>query len=225
MKVAKRTRNQNNYAIEEVHDYGILLDERELFLHGYANGDDDPGLDYRNSNRLLKNLRVLDSQNQNPITIHQHNIGGDWDAGMLIYDAICACQSRVVMICHGLAASMGSIILQAADCRILMPNCDFMIHEGYSGGSVDVYKISQSNAEKEKHLQEKTLEIFGEVCQSGTFFQEKEYTAAQIIKHIQSQMDAKGDWYLTPSEAVEHGFADGVFGNPKYESLQKIKNG
>ena len=44
-----------------------------------------------------------------------HSVGGNWNDGMAIFDAIELCQSYVTIIVYGQAESMSSIILQAAD--------------------------------------------------------------------------------------------------------------
>ena len=41
---------------------------------------------------------------------------------MAIFDAIKICRSHVTILVYGQAESMSSIILQAADKRIMMPN-------------------------------------------------------------------------------------------------------
>jgi len=43
-------------------------------------------------------------------------------------------------------------------------------------------------------------------------------------KHILSQLDNKSDWILTAEEAVHYGFADGVLGDRKFPTFDKLKN-
>ena len=98
--------------IAEAHDSGIIASTREIFLHNYFE-EEDPGIDYRASTKFLTNLRILEGQNHKPIIIHQHSTGGEWHAGMAIYDAIKGSPCSFIFICHGICASMGSIIAQA----------------------------------------------------------------------------------------------------------------
>ena len=45
-----------------------------------------------------------------------------------------------------------------------------------------------------------------------------------IRKHIMSQLDNKSDWILNAEEAVYYGFADGVLGDRKFSTIDKLKN-
>ncbi len=88
--------------ISDVHSYGLDIKNRELYLHGYVgNTDDDPGVEYRMAANFYKNIRLLDSTSKDPIIIHMLSEGGEWDAGMAIFDAICLCQSYVTIVAYG----------------------------------------------------------------------------------------------------------------------------
>jgi len=91
----------------------------------------EAGVDAFMAESVIKAMYVLESKNSDPITILMNNPGGDFFHGLAIYDAIktskCHCSIKV----YGHAMSMGSVILQAADKRIMMPNSRFMIHFGY----------------------------------------------------------------------------------------------
>jgi ATP-dependent protease ClpP protease subunit len=39
-----------------------------------------------------------------------------------------------------------------------------------------------------------------------------------------SQLDNKSDWILNAEEAVYYGFADGVLGDRKFNTIDKLKN-
>ena len=125
-----RPNNRNNIysALSNWHDYGILSQTREIFLES---GDD--GLGSKHAVEFIKNLTMLESLNNNPIIIHQYNIGGDQSAGFAIYDAIKASKCKILFICYGSASSMGSIIPQAVSgkgLRVTHPNTEWLIHEG-----------------------------------------------------------------------------------------------
>ena len=57
--------------------------------------------------------------------------GGSWPDGVAVYDSIIASTSPVTIIAYGYASSMTSVILQAADKRVLMPHTEFMVHFGH----------------------------------------------------------------------------------------------
>ena len=70
--------------ISEAHENDIIVSTREIFLHGCLDDEEDSGIDCRVSNRFLKNLKILESINNQPVTIHQYSIGGEWESGMMI---------------------------------------------------------------------------------------------------------------------------------------------
>ena len=208
----------------ELHELGIIIDRREIFL-GRDNHDIDiDTTDFRSAMKFIKNMRLLQKfgeQKNNPIIIHQMNEGGDWFAGMAIYDAIASSESHVTVVCHGAAMSMGSIIPQAADLRIMMPNSVFMIHAG-EGGMMGTFKQGISWSDFNKQSYKKMLDIYVEKCKHGIRFKGK--TESAIKKELEKQMDKKEDWILTSKEAVEYGFADVVLGQEGYETINKILN-
>lgn len=195
--------------LNEAHNYNIDVKSRDIYLHAYiTNVEEDPGVDYRMASTLIKNLRVLDKMNSNPILIHMHSIGGNWNDGMAIYDAIKSCKSHVTILVYGQAESMSSIILQAADKRVMMPNSYFMCHFGsnvYEGNYLDV----QNAAKFEEKVTKLMLDIYSESAENGQFFKDGSYSSSRIKNYIKSKMKS-GDWYLTSSEAIEYGFADSI---------------
>ncbi|HAI38786.1 MAG TPA: hypothetical protein DCM40_12010, partial [Maribacter sp.] len=110
---------------------GYIPETREIFLQRIDSEDSE--IDSRVAGNFLKNLRILENSSKSPIILHMFSIGGNWYDGMVIYDAIKYSACKFIVISYGIAASMGSIIPQAAfpsGKRITMPNCDWMIHEG-----------------------------------------------------------------------------------------------
>lgn len=196
--------------LSEIHNYGIDIRNREIFLHSSKDGgDDDPGVDYRMSINFVKNLRHMDSINKNPIRINMQSIGGDWFAGWSIFDAIKSSESYVTIVTYGQAESMSSIILQAADERLMMPNAHFMCHFGHSSAVSDVLS-NQNWAQAEKKYINIMINTYAEKCHStGSFFKAKGYSLSQTKAYIKRKMK-DGDWYMSSEEAVNYGFADGI---------------
>lgn len=210
--------------LNDIHNYGIDLKNREIWLHGYvANTDEDPGVDYRMASTFAKNIRVLDTINNLPIIVHMHSIGGNWNDGMAIYDAIRMTKSHVTIIAYGQAESMSSIVLQAADKRIMTPNSYFMCHYGsvtFSGNLLDV----QSAIDQEKKCTEKMMDIYVESAKNGKFFKENmQHISNQKIKNYIKRKMKDGDWYLSANEAVYYGFADGVLTYRHYKNIDSLK--
>jgi len=92
---------------------------------------DEPGVDAFMAESVIKAMYLLETLSIDPITIIMNNPGGDMFHGLAIYDAIQTEKSHCTIKVFGQAMSMGSIILQAADNRVMMPNSKFMIHYGY----------------------------------------------------------------------------------------------
>jgi ATP-dependent protease ClpP protease subunit len=160
---------------------------------------------------FIKNMRILELKSQNPILIHMQSIGGEWNDGMAIYDAICMSRCYVTIIAYGQAESMSSIILQAADKRLITPNTYFMSHYGSTeaGGH---YLNVQNWVKYEKYLCDVMMDIYSSRCAHGEFFVEK-YGKNPPTSKIKNYLNTKlksGDWFLNASDAVYYGFADKI---------------
>jgi ATP-dependent protease ClpP protease subunit len=196
----------------DFHNHSSSISSREIFLHNHYHGEDNqnPGVEYRMSNTFIKNLRALELKSYDPITIHMQSIGGEWNDGMTIYDAISMCNSYVTIIAYGQAESMSSIILQAADQRLITPNSYFMAHYGSTSAAGEYLNV-QNFVKYEKYLCDVMLDIYTNRCVNGPYFIEK-YGKGQHtkVKNYLSTKLKSGDWYLTAKEAVHYGFVDKV---------------
>lgn len=222
--ITKKGRNQKHDIIEEIHNYHLCIDTREIYLHGEPGQEsEDLGVDFKMSNRFLKNIRFLEAAGHDPIIVHQHSIGGDWCEGMMIYDTITNCQCHIIFVMHGIACSMGSIIPQAADTRIIMPSCLFMVHDG-STNLEGTHKQVQSAAQMEEKMLDQMLDIYTSVCINGHYFQKEQATDKKVREYIISRINEKGDWWLMAREAVAFGFADVVLGDENYDNIESIRD-
>lgn len=216
--------------ISEVHENNLDFTNRTIYLHGNnpigEGANEEPGVDYRMAARFIKNIDMLtsdktkvDDGNYNisykgsePIIIIMSTFGGDWNYGMAIYDAIKACKSHTTIIAYSWARSMSSIILQAADHRVMMPHADFMIHMGdmvYNGN----YTAVKSDIEHEVLSENVMLDIYTEKCVEGQFFEEQGMSVIEVKDYLIEKMAKKVDWWLTAKKAVYCGFADEVYGD------------
>jgi ATP-dependent protease ClpP protease subunit len=208
--------------ITEIHDHCINIDKREIFLHSYIdNVDEEPGVDYRSAAVFMKNIMLLDSISNTPITIHMFSIGGEWESGMAMYDCIENCESYVTIMVHAQASSMSSILLQSADLRVMMPHSHFMSHFG-SGGFDGHHLNFQSAAKYDRDICRTMLDIYADRMVGSPFFKEK-HPNGDITKafNIIKRKLKDGDWYLTPEETVYYGQADCVYGDTKYKAVTK----
>jgi len=221
----KKTNNATPSDISEAHDNDIIVASREIFLHGEIAEGEDTGINSYVCNKFLKNLQILENINNTPIIIHQYSVGGEWESGMMIYDAIQQSSSPLVFVCHGLAASMGSVVPQATykkGIRLAMPNCYWLIHEGeqYISGTT---KQVQSYYELTRLSKSQMYNIYTEVCfETGERFQDM--SKAKTKAFIRRKLESKEDWWLTAEDAVTHGFVDGIVGSKKFPSISSVRN-
>lgn len=211
-------------SINDIHNYNIDIENRELYLHSHIDSNDDErGVDYRSAVIFEKNLRYLNLLSLDPILVHMHLPGGDWQDCLGIYDNIKASKSKVIIVAYAKVESSSSVLLQAADLRILSPNTNFLVH--YGSISVDnEHKAALSMVQWSEKESEKMIDIFTEKCMNSKICKDKNWKRMIVRKHIVSQLATKRDWILTAEEAVDYGFADGVLGTKKYPNIDYIKN-
>lgn len=197
--MAKFTRDD----VDKFHDYSLYIPQRTIYMgseeisieHG------ESGTDGAMAERTIKNLTILECLNKEPITIIMNNIGGDEYHGFGLYDAIRACKSHVTIKVLGHAMSMGSIILQAADVRIMAPTSRQMMHYGTWG----------------VHDHAKTARKWSDEGEKINHWMEQMYLAKihekdpkYSIQALRKMLDH--DTFLTAEESIELGLADKVLG-------------
>jgi ATP-dependent protease ClpP protease subunit len=209
--------------IYDVHEFGVLLDNREIFLNSHFNLEEEC-IDHRCASTFIRNLRILNHLGDSPILIHSITCGGAWNYGIAIYDAILHSSSDTVVLSHAHARSMSSIIPQAANWRVIMPNADFLIHWGSLGFNGN-YSSAIAEADWCKKLSEIMLDIYVKRCKDGEFWKAEGITEVADIKaYLEEQMNKKQEFYMTARQAVEFGFMDAVLGDPEFESVAALRN-
>lgn len=193
----------NKESIDRFYDYDIYPETRTLYMGSVSDNDgDESGTDYAMAERVIKGLHILDNSapaGDKPITIIMNNLGGDPVHGMGIYDAIKACKNHVTIKVFGHAMSMGSIILQSADRRVMSPNARMMIHYGNMSVSGHA-KIVYSSVEENKKMDQVMLDIYLEKIR-----QKKPTYSAKKIADL-----CDFDTYLGAEEALEMGLIDEI---------------
>lgn len=200
--------------LHDLHNYNINCNTREIFITGYVSDsyEEDPGIEYRSTGTFIKNLRFMESLNHNEITIHMQIGGGFWDECMAMYDAIQLAKSPIKMIAYAQASSASGVLLQAAPVRLMMPNTHFMLHYGsISLPDYSSHAASEAIMHNNKECN-RMLDIFAKRAIKGPYFVKKGWDYKKVSSYIDKQMKLKQDWYLDAGEAVDYGFADGVFG-------------
>ena len=194
----------------EIHTFDLDTANRIIYLYGSDPIEgEEPGVDYRMSTKFIKNLNILQLASQDPIFIHMNTVGGEWSYGMAIYDAIMNIKCHVTIVAYAWARSMSSIILQAADKRVMMPNADFMIHFGTSYESGH-YLAVKSSVEFGIKSEKMMLKIYADKCVNGNYFKNRNMSYQEVYDFILDKMEKKSDWWITSAEAVDYGFADCV---------------
>jgi ATP-dependent protease ClpP protease subunit len=215
-KLDHKMKVKSDDLLGQIHEYDVDLKSNHIYLFGaeiYAGsdttGDAEPGIEYVIANRFIRNMNICMRVNPDkPILIHMKSCGGDWNEGMAIHNTIKACPFPVTILNYTHARSMSSLIFQAANKRVMMPDSYFMFHDGTLGYDGTVKQVN-SFVDFYKLAGERMLDIYAEVMlQSPTF---EEFTLKEAKDWLITQMDKKEDVYITAPQAVEYGFADEIF--------------
>jgi ATP-dependent protease ClpP protease subunit len=224
IKASKQKAQYDEVDINYIHNYNIDINNREIYLHSYFDDcEDEGGVNYKSAVMFEKNLRYLNMVSLEPILVHMHLPGGDWQDCLGIYDAIKYSKARVAILAYAKVESSSSVLLQAADVRILTPNTNFLIHYG----SISVnneHKAALSMVQWSDKESDKMIDIFTEKCMNSKISQTKHWKKMMVKKHIITQLATKRDWILSADEAVDYGFADGVLGTKKFPNIDYIKS-
>lgn len=185
-------------------EHSVHLSTKTIYMgseHVDVEGDAESGTDASMAARMIKAIHHLDSSTDSsiPLTIIMNNVGGNEYHGMAIYDAIKACKSKTIIKVFGHAMSMGSIILQAADERIMAPNARVMIHYG-SWGVCDHPKVTYKWAAEGKKFDRWMMNVYMDKI--------KEKNPEFSKKKLDKMLDF--DTFLDADQAVELGLADAV---------------
>lgn len=215
--------NKEIQDIDYIHNYSIDINNREIYLHSYILDTEESGVDYRSAIVFEKNIRHLNLISNDPILIHMHLPGGDWEDCLGIYDTIKSSKSKTTILAYSKVQSASSIIFQASDRRILMPNVNILIHYG-SISIDDEHKAAISSLQWSEKESSKMIDIFVEKWMSSPMSAEKKWKRPFAKKHIQSQLATKSDWILTAEESVYYGFADGILGTKEFPNIDHIKH-
>lgn len=149
---------------------------------------------------VMKNLILLTQIGHKELSVVLNCPGGDVQQALAIYDALIAFDGKVSITVVGEAYSMGAIILQAGDERLLSPNSSVMIHDGtrsYSNVRVKDYrKMSRHDDANDKKCYDILLHAMKKTNPNMTLAK---------LKKIMSS-----DEYFTAEDAVAIGLADRI---------------
>lgn len=178
------------------YNYDICLDTRTIFL-----GVVDDEIDAQTADIMLKAFHNLHRQSKDPITIIMNNPGGDYYHSMAIYDTIRTSPCKVTIIAYGHCMSMGSIIMQAADDRVMAPHAVMMIHDGEEGFNGSPKEL-EAYTDHSKKVEDAVMKIYrGRTGMSKKAFMQIYGTSK----------------YFTAQETVDLGLADRVLNIKRFK--------
>lgn len=208
----KKQRDDTNDRIDIAHHYDIDYSQRVIYLTGVEEeGENDPGVEYRQANRFIRNINILSSiDHEKPVLVILKNPGGYCDEGMAIYDAIKSAPMPITILGYGCVASMATIILQSANKRVVMPSVNFMIHMGYTS-AFGTPKQVMAEIEYSKIFWEMMITTYVDAMKNAPHGKARNWSRKRIREWLTDQMNRKEDVWMTAEEAVDWGFADDVF--------------
>jgi len=170
--------------------FSRLLKERIIFLTG----------PFEDGMAALITAQLLFLESENPkkeIAMYINSPGGVVTSGMAIYDTMQYIRSPVSTVCIGMAASMGSFILNAGakGSRIALPNARIMVHQpsgGFRGQASDIERHAEDIIKTKKRMNELYAKHTG-----------------QPVEVIERALDR--DNFMTADEAKDFGLIDHVY--------------
>lgn len=178
---------------ERVYDiYSRLLEDRIIFL--------TDAIDSIVANTIIAQLLFLEKQDPKaPITLYINTPWWHVTAGLAIYDTMQHIQCDITVVCVGLAASMGSIILAGGTKgkRYALPHSEIMIHQplGWAEWQAVDIKLAAEHIIKTGHTLYKILA----------------HHTGQPIDKVEKDCDR--DNFMTPEEALAYGLIDKIIKN------------
>ena len=174
----------------EINMYGEVVATRPVdWWTGEPIGGDFIELDV-----FLKTLDDLATKNN--VTVHINSVGGDFYAGLAIYNRLRSLKANITTINDSLAASAGSIIFMAGDVRKVHAGSNLMVH-GVMSFMYGYFNVQDLKA------QIKTLDAHNKAAIAA--YAEATGLDEETIKAAMSK-----DTYMTGQEAVAAGWASEV---------------
>lgn len=189
MVVEQTSRGERAYDI-----FSRMLKERIIFLSGPI----DDGV------AALVTAQLLFLESENPkkeIAMYINSPGGIVTSGLAIYDTMQYIRCPVSTVCIGMAASMGSFLLQAGakGQRIALPNARIMLHQpsgGFRGQASDIERHAEDILKTKRKLNElyakhtgQPIELVERTLDRDYFMSSEEARAFGIVDHVYEKRD------------------------------------
>lgn len=160
---------------------------RTLFLIGTV---DEEALE-----DVLRGMQQLEAKSHDDIVVYLSTGGGEVDSGLAIFDAFITSPCKIICVAYGSCQSMGAVIMQGADVRLLSPHTTYMVHDGsIASGRVHTKEFF----ENAKYYERQALTI-------DNIFVQRTGLSLEKIQEM-----CKFSTSMNSNEAVKLGFADGI---------------
>ena len=168
-------------------EHGIHIPSQTILLTGEVNSS--------MYETLVLGLTLIKSRKNGSthVVIELNSEGGSWYDGIAIHDRIKACDFPVTIRVSGMAMSMASVILQAADNRLITPGSTVMVHDGSEALEGSPENV-MAWAKHSKDICEYMYKIYAEASDKSTAYWKRK---------------CKKDFILSADQAIKAGLADG----------------
>jgi len=184
MVVEQTSKGERSYDI-----FSRMLKDRVVFLNGQVED--------QMANLIVAQLLFLESEDpEKDIYLYINSPGGSVTAGMSIYDTMQFITPKIKTVVLGQAASMGSLLAQAGDVRMMLPNARHMIHQPLGGfqGQASDFMI---HANEINRIKEDLTNIYVKHNAKGKKYEELE-------------IDMNRDNFLNAQQALDYGLIDEI---------------
>jgi len=180
---------------DHLHQYGVDLRAREVYLQGPIDYADDTiriGIDH-----IVRNIRFLD-KTQGDIYLFIQTQGGAVESAVGLYDMIQQCDNDVTGVVFGECCSAGIYPLIACDHRYATKEAGFMFHQNYTGiGEHLQHYDAQTRAEYERVAFDRECKLIGSRTGKDSAWWKRRMKEGEI-------------WMNAP-EMIEHGLINDLW--------------
>lgn len=212
--------------LSDLSEFSVDYKNREIYVGKYYNNSEDDDIESKTASMFIKNLRALDSNKDSPILIH-FNLGGggEWEAGMAMYDAISFTKSYTTILIYGYGMSMSSIIPQAADYRVMMPNSYLMLHYGHES-FVDNHSNNRKYFSFATKFRNQMIDIYANRMMYAPFLKSNKRIKDKYkyCYNLLKKKMGEGDWYFTAEQALDYGLVDDILGSKTCLDFEVLKS-
>ena len=184
------------YFISTVNDRDEGLDPRTYLLNKKRTIYLNSAIDEETAFNVATAIEFLAGKSDEDITLWINSPGGSVSDGFAILDAMQSCDSDIVCVATGMAASMGAFLVAAGTKgkRRATPNAKILLHQPLAAaqGQASDIMIAAENVSKTKSQLSAHLSEF----------------TGQSLERINEDLDR--DLWLTAEEALAYGVVDGI---------------